>query len=119
MNDGSGSSTIDASGNGDNGTWNGTAAGTNSTYYTGGKVGNYAGAFNGSNDYVNLGNPSSLQVSNAISVTAWIQLTTLSSANLGIMYSNRMLRSQCGRERSFPYEFNHYNGDLVSSDMHL
>jgi prepilin-type N-terminal cleavage/methylation domain-containing protein len=50
--EGSGSSTIDQSGNGNTGSWSGTPAGNNSTYYTGGKVGSYAGDFNGSNDYV-------------------------------------------------------------------
>jgi len=58
----SGSSTADASGNGSGGSWNGNPGGNNSTYYTGGKVGNYAGYFN-NNAFVNLGNPADLQVS--------------------------------------------------------
>jgi type II secretory pathway pseudopilin PulG len=71
LNEGSGSSTIDQSGNVNNGTWSGTASGNNGTYYTGGKIGSNAGYFNGTNDYVNLGNPTALQVPNAISVVAW------------------------------------------------
>jgi prepilin-type N-terminal cleavage/methylation domain-containing protein len=70
MNEGTGSSTLDQSGNGNNGTWSGTPIGSNGTYYTGGIVGNYAGDFNGSNDYVNLGSSATLQVP-TISVFAW------------------------------------------------
>ena len=43
--EGSGSSTLDQSGDGNNGTWVGTPSGNNGTYYTAGKVGKYAGAF--------------------------------------------------------------------------
>jgi hypothetical protein len=52
MDEGVGSSTIDASGNGNTGTWSGTPVGNNSTYYSAGKVGNWAGAFDGSTDVV-------------------------------------------------------------------
>ena len=54
--EGSGTSAYDASGKGNNGTWNGTG-----THYTTGKVGSYAGQFNGSDAYVNLGGTPSLK----------------------------------------------------------
>jgi prepilin-type N-terminal cleavage/methylation domain-containing protein len=70
INEGSGSSTIDQSGSGNNGTWSGASGGSNSTHYTGGKIGSYAGYFDGSTNYVNMGNPTVLQVSQ-ISVFVW------------------------------------------------
>lgn len=72
--EGSGSSTADASGNGNTAAWNGTPAGNNSTYYTAGKVGNYAGAFNGATDYVvAMSNGTPLDISgNGISFGAWV-----------------------------------------------
>jgi prepilin-type N-terminal cleavage/methylation domain-containing protein len=55
LTEGSGSTTIDASGNGNGGTWSGTPVGNNSTYYTSSKVGAYAGNFDGGTDYVGTG----------------------------------------------------------------
>lgn len=69
MDEGSGNVAYDSSGNGDNGTWNGST--TNGTYYSGGIVGSYAGDFNGSNDYVNAGAPSILSPPN-FTVSLWI-----------------------------------------------
>jgi prepilin-type N-terminal cleavage/methylation domain-containing protein len=55
MDEGVGSSTLDKSGSGNNGTWSGPPEGSNGTYYGSGKVGNYAGAFsNGALTYVDL-----------------------------------------------------------------
>lgn len=51
MDEGVGSTTIDASGNGNNGTWSGTPAGT-SGHYSPGKVGQWAGAFDGNTNTV-------------------------------------------------------------------
>jgi len=71
MDEGNGSSTIDQSGNGNIGNWLG--APTNGSYYTGGKVGNYAGNFVHSLlDGVNLGNPSTLQPAGAFTAVTWI-----------------------------------------------
>lgn len=78
LTEGSGSSTVDRSGNGNNGTWEGTPIGSNNTYYTSGKVGGYAGAFDGSTDYIYLGNPSILQVT-SFTVSAWIERSAISS----------------------------------------
>ena len=72
------SQTADQSGNSNNGTWYGTAAGTNSTYYTTGKVGSYAGNFDGSTDFISLTtglNPAPLTVS------VWIKATSQSNPN--------------------------------------
>jgi hypothetical protein len=78
--EGTGSSTIDQSGNGNTGSWAGTPAGNNATYYTGGKVGSYAGYFDGGSDYVNIPQTSTLNPTAAITVTAWINIQQLPSA---------------------------------------
>lgn len=74
MSEGSGSSTIDASGNGNTGTWNGSSI--NGSHYTGGKVGTYAGTFDGSTNSVSLGSISgtnSLMLAGSnFTITAWI-----------------------------------------------
>ncbi len=78
LNEGSGSVAIDASGNGNNGAWSGTAIGNGGTYYTGGKVGAYGGDFDGSTDYVNIPNAASLDISGSgshVTLMAWVYLT--------------------------------------------
>jgi len=124
LNEGSGSSTIDASGNGNAGTWAGTTSGNNSTYYTGGKVGTYAGNFNGSNDYVNLGNPTALQVTSSLSVVAWVnQSAVVSFGNVMVgnywsgsgafvvqdYGSNNMLCSYLGNTKTVATPTNSFN----------
>jgi type II secretory pathway pseudopilin PulG len=71
--EGVGSSTIDASGNNNNGTWSGTAAGTNGTYYATGKVGSWAGYFDGTSTYITTGKALSafMSVSNG-TILSWI-----------------------------------------------
>lgn len=49
--EGSGTVTYDHSGHGNNGSWSGTGP----VHYGVGKVGSYAGQFNGTNDYINAG----------------------------------------------------------------
>ena len=56
MDEGVGSTTQDMSGNGNTGTWFGTPSGASGTYYGAGKVGSWAGYFNGSNDEIGIGN---------------------------------------------------------------
>jgi hypothetical protein len=63
--EGSGSSAADASGNGNTGTL------VNGPTWTTGKIGQ-ALNFDGVNDYVTLGNPASLQLTGAITVSAWV-----------------------------------------------
>ncbi len=64
--DGSGSSVSDQSGNGKTGTWNGDGS-----HWAEGKVGDWAGEFNGSNDYVNISSTTTLSVD--FTYTAWVQ----------------------------------------------
>jgi len=74
--DGSGGSVTDKSGNGSTGTWNGTGS-----HWTNGKYGK-AGSFKYSNnDYLNLGSPASLQLTNALSVGAWVNVPDYSVFN--------------------------------------
>jgi len=69
--EGTGSTTYDSSGNNNNGTWYGAASGT-SGYYSAGKVGPWAGYFNGSNDYLQTPNLSAINSSTQpFSVAAW------------------------------------------------
>ena len=71
--EGSGGTATDSSGNGNGGTWNGTG-----THYAGGKVGTYAGQFNGTDDYVDMGTNNIFQISiaNGVTWTAWIKTNT-------------------------------------------
>ena len=70
LNEGSGSVARDLSGNGNNGTWSGTPAGTNSTYYGSAKVGTSAGYFLGSNsDYISI---PTITLAGDFTISAWI-----------------------------------------------
>jgi prepilin-type N-terminal cleavage/methylation domain-containing protein len=80
--EGSGSSTIDQSGNGNTGTWHGTPAGNNGTYYTGGKVGSYAGYFNGTNDYATTATFTS---TGAQTFEVWVQAGATTAGFHGVM----------------------------------
>ncbi|MBI2035148.1 MAG: LamG domain-containing protein, partial [Candidatus Liptonbacteria bacterium] len=62
----------DSSGNGNVGTWNGTG-----NHFTTGKVGG-AGQFNGSDDYVDVGNGASLSVTAGLTIAAWIKTSSSS-----------------------------------------
>jgi prepilin-type N-terminal cleavage/methylation domain-containing protein len=73
MNEGTGSTTIDQSGSGNNGTWGGTPAGTNGYYTTSAKMGSYAGFFDGNTDYVNMAGFSSVLANqSAMTVSGWV-----------------------------------------------
>lgn len=71
LNEGSGSTAIDASGNGYNGTWNGTQTGT-SGYYSSGYNQTWAGTFDGVSDYINTGNNAPL-ITGAFTSAAWVK----------------------------------------------
>jgi prepilin-type N-terminal cleavage/methylation domain-containing protein len=80
MDEGSGntsgtSPTADLSGYGDTGIWHGTAAGTNSTYYSAGQVGSWAGMFDGTSTYVDMGNSSALNPTNSLSLAGWVNFS--------------------------------------------
>ena len=70
------SQTADQSGSGNNGIWYGTAAGTNNTYYTAGKVGSWGGYFNGGNDYIMATDTTFLQLSSQGTLSIWINPAT-------------------------------------------
>ncbi len=74
LDEGSGGIAYDDSGTNATGTWYGSTP-----YYTTGKIGPYAGSFNGANDYVNMGNPTALQSTNALTVSAWINPSVTTS----------------------------------------
>src|SRR3990167_10785875 len=68
----SGTTAGDSSGNGNTGTL------TNGPTWTTGKVGSGALSFDGVNDGVNLGTPNSLNITGAVTVSAWINYRTAS-----------------------------------------
>ncbi len=67
--EGSGTAVNDTSGNGNLGTWNGSGT----THWISGKYGK-AGNFDGSTDFVNSGNGSSLSILNDITLEAWVKV---------------------------------------------
>lgn len=72
LDDGTGTTAVDSSGNGYSGTlYNGAAWST----------GKYNGAlsFDGTDDYVNLGNPSGLQITGAMTLSAWVYIDTFTN----------------------------------------
>jgi prepilin-type N-terminal cleavage/methylation domain-containing protein len=79
MDEGTSSIAYDYSGQNATGSWNGTATGT-SGYYSAGKIGPYAGAFDGVSTYVgNVGNSSGLVLTTGMTLVAWVKLTSLGS----------------------------------------
>lgn len=84
--EGYGSSTIDSSGNNNSGTWTGTPTGTIGTYYVSGRVGQYAGAFDGTTDWVTFSNSSNqlMPTSNKpFTVALWADSNSTSSMIAG------------------------------------
>src|SRR5262245_2222096 len=68
LNETSGTTTADASGHGITGTL------VNGPTFTAGKYGN-AVALDGVNDYVNLGNPTSLRLTGSMTISAWVYMS--------------------------------------------
>lgn len=92
LNEGSGNSAADASGNGNTGSWSGTPAGNNGTYYTGGKVGSYAGDFDGSTDYVETGNANALAINSSLwTLSFWFMPSSSSGANTEFIVINGVI----------------------------
>jgi prepilin-type N-terminal cleavage/methylation domain-containing protein len=86
MDEGSGSTTIDQSGNGANGTWSGAPIGNNGTYYAGGKVGTYAADLDGSSDQISVTSSTALQgAANGGTISAWVNEASSSPA-LGAIF---------------------------------
>ncbi len=83
LNEGQGSTAVDQSGNGNNGIWSGTQGGT-SGYYSAGKVGQWAGYFNGSSDIVTSSLPTTA-ITN-ISLSFWINIVSFPSGTGNAVY---------------------------------
>jgi len=80
MDEKTGTTANDSSGNGNNGTWGGTGS-----HWTTGKFGG-VGSFNGTNDYVGMGNILNMGTSN-FSLSAWVKSTSTDTGNNnGIIY---------------------------------
>ncbi len=86
LDEGTGSTAYDMSGNGNTGTWNGTPVGT-SGYYSSGKVGPWAGTF--INNYIDTGNNSSSMPKSAGTFSAWVYPTS----TYGVFMSNGSVQS--------------------------
>lgn len=71
LDEGTGSTVADSSGNGNNGTWNGTG----SVHWANGKYGK-AGNFNGTDDYIGLTNPILTTKASAFTISMWVFLPT-------------------------------------------
>jgi hypothetical protein len=70
----------DYSGNNATGSWQGGQAGTNG-FYSAGKVGPWAGAFDGSSTYVGVADPNNFDFSNTtFTVTGWFRTTNTSGS---------------------------------------
>ncbi len=79
LNEGSGTVAVDKSGNGHNGTWNGTQAGSSGYYSQGINSSTLAGNFNGSDDYVSISGLTS--AGNLKTVTFWAYLSSAAIAD--------------------------------------
>ena len=86
----------DASGNGYNGTWAGTATGTNG-YYSPGKVGNWAGAFDGTSTYIDSVGLR-LNSLNSLSISAWINPSTVSGTQQIFIENSPLMFSLSGNK---------------------
>jgi prepilin-type N-terminal cleavage/methylation domain-containing protein len=80
LNEGSGGTATDTSGNSTNGTWQGTQSGTGGTYYGSGNNQTYAGYFNGSNNYINGMTVSSTPQNGPATITGWFNFNTFAVA---------------------------------------
>jgi hypothetical protein len=102
LTEGTGTIAYDYSGNNASGTWNGSQVGA-SGYYSAGKIGPWAGTFNGVNDYIPITNLTNLSGSQ-ITITAWFKGS----------YAQSIVRYQSG---SGNYVVLAWNGlDILSND---
>jgi prepilin-type N-terminal cleavage/methylation domain-containing protein len=82
MDEGVGSSTIDQSGNNNGGTWSGTPAGTNSTYYSAGKIGNWAGTFDGTSTYIAVSSSAQIVLgASNFTISVWMKAAVNSNGS--------------------------------------
>jgi len=88
LNEGTGSTTIDWSGNGDPGTWSGTQSGA-SGYYSAGHIWSSAGTFDGTDDKISVPDAPALDFSNDFTVFLWFRTSTTTYSTGGAMLSKR------------------------------
>jgi len=93
LNEGTGSTTIDWSGNGDPGTWSGTQSGA-SGYYSAGHIWSSAGTFDGTDDKISVPDAPALDFSNDFTVFLWFRTSTTTYSTGGAMLSKRGGASQ-------------------------
>jgi prepilin-type N-terminal cleavage/methylation domain-containing protein len=114
--EGGGSTANDASLNGNTGTWNGTPAGT-SGYYSAGKVGGWAGNFDGVGNYVSTLTAKLPLGSSARSVFAWVYFTAASPNYYVFGYGDPTITGSTAglRITTVALTFQGFNDDFVSS----
>ena len=78
MNEGSGSNIYDISGKGNHGTLTNMSTNDQSSGWSGSKFGGGLG-FDGTDDYINCGDDSSLSMTNVITISAWVKTNTLTA----------------------------------------
>ena len=78
LDEGTGTTAYDQSGNDNNGTWSGTAAGINGTFYATSTSG-YVGYFNGSNNFVSIPTIGTFSKSGLLTIGAWINTSATDS----------------------------------------
>jgi len=79
--EGAGINVYDKTGYDNDGTWAGTGS-----HWANGKIGE-GGNFNGSNDYVNVGNPAELQLGNTGTLSLWLKFSSNNAPN-GVISKN-------------------------------
>jgi hypothetical protein len=92
LNEGTGTAALDQSGNSYGGTWTGSLVGN--SHYGAGKVGSYAGDFDGSSDYITT--VSSLPTLSTFTFTAWVNLSSSPSRGFILWLSPGDMEIQSG-----------------------
>jgi prepilin-type N-terminal cleavage/methylation domain-containing protein len=103
--EGTGSTTYDWSGNNATGSWQGTLG----SQWTAGRIGPYAGSFNGSNDYIVIssltGTPAITSGGGAVTIAGWAYLSDTNFRSM-ILYGNGfsfLYNGSCGGTLYAPY----------------
>jgi hypothetical protein len=89
--EGSGTMAYDYSGNGNDGTWYGSLSSSNETHYNAGRVGSWAGYFDGTGNFINAGSAAVLDNLTAYTMTAWVNLANVGNY-LRIFSKNGIVR---------------------------
>ena len=115
-NDGGTGTTITDQGSGGNNATltNGPTYSTHVPYILTSITNTYSVEFDGTNDHINLGNDSSLSISGALSITAWIYADSLSGFPM-IVSKRASLSSHAYQFYSTSNKLNYNNGTIVQS----